>query len=552
MSSKLIAALCAGACICGALVLAYMSRGEGSLHAPPLETSSPAPVPEMTLGSDAPSRDASPIDVATADAYKPIDIPESPVVVDSVLPSGPLKVAVVYRVNRNPAPGAHVRIVSRDTATGAQLGETRGDADARGLFLSNPLLGSLTIIASTDAHDYAEISFEHQVPSVIATAHLELEALVTIAGVALGPKGEAAARVRITGIASEAIAGADVVTDEFGMFEFHDWIPNVLSTLSFRSERYGDAHVTLEAKEDGSWRADGLGGEWHPPYSRLTVTLASAKTIHGRVVDSVGEPVAGAQIRASGVIESSPLFAMREAVNAASDSNGVFHIKGLRSDIYHYIMCDSPGRGAAVRYSGADQQDDDLGDVILVPPHSVSGRIVDRWANPVSGAHVELLLSDASSLVPDSLPGRLPSAAMNISTTATLSEEGRFVIKGPVTRDLVLTAKLGRRDLWSGRVNLEDGDVDLGDVRSNVETSMFTGWILDASGSAVQDAHLDILDDSGQWWASAESRLNGRFRFSVMKDPFSLAAVVLRGAAGEPIARWQVGIDEFPVSLRIE
>ena len=549
-----LVALGLGVVVCAVVLL---SRSRKLVESPPAPADDARPaVSEPSVFSNSQENQSSVIDTRKAETDLVGNAPDEPSPPVQTLPLGPLIVEVVHKSDGRPAAGALVRIVSEDYVSGEPLGEIVETANDNGLVVANPLLGSLRVVASTASHEFKQVVVQHQTAGAPSSVRIELDALVGIVGEVHEPDGTAAPGVRVSSVASEAIGAPAVTTGPDGTFEFHEWMPDTVSMLSFESGEYGSVSVTLEAHADGSWRELGVSedtaSEWHPPGFPLSVSVARSRSIRGRVIEASGSPVGAAQVRASGVAQSSFLLSKRDTATSVTDSEGLFELGGLRSDIHHYVMCDAPAKGMAIAFCASGESVVDVGDVRLIPPCSVAGRIFDRQGAPIGGALLELHLPDASVLVRRESAGELPQAEMRITSSGVASSDGEFEVHGPMSKGLALSARLGRRELWRRPVDLEHGSVDLGTILSDLETQFLSGRLADKDDNALAGARLDILDDGGELWAGVTTAADGTFYFSMLDDALLNATVVVRTPVGRPVARWQCAIQSFPVELVVE
>lgn len=126
--------------------------------------------------------------------------------------------------------------------------------------------------------------------------------------------------------------------------------------------------------------------------------LLPSRRAHGRIVDAEGEPIAGASVLAR--LRPSADRVQRDEVRALSDFAGRFELVDLRADLPHSLLVVARGHATAV----VDFPDDegerdelDLGDVVMKPPASIAGRVIDLAGRPLSDLCVLLTARVARS-----------------------------------------------------------------------------------------------------------------------------------------------------------
>ncbi len=202
----------------------------------------------------------------------------------------------------------------------------------------------------------------------------------------------------------------------------------------------GDAQPLLRAPASGPKASTGTQrvASEVPPEPALDEPAAPAReglTVTGRVVDSQGEPIAGARVLAAssgsfGMFAGLPLdvrgagtvgwMKLRETT---SRGDGRFELEGLRPGSLR-LAVRSPGRvpldddGRAL----PDEERVDLGDLRLEPSVLVAGRVLDPRGAPVEGAEVLRLANPAQVAVVRSF------SASSGTLVARTAADGSFAV----------------------------------------------------------------------------------------------------------------------------
>lgn len=466
------------------------------------------------------------------------------------LPAARLAVEVVYREGANPVPGAYVRVTSTDSITRALLSDMTDRTDHAGVCQVTSSLGTVNVVVWTEAHEYGQGFLQHNGGVELERIRIEVERLASVSGVVRGPEGQPIEGVRVGSLISQAIGAPAVTTDSEGRFVFHDWPRGPIAVLSFDADGYGQEGVTLVV-DDARWCVLGMSDEydWRQGTPFIEVVLTPEGMIRGALVGSEGHPLVGGRVRATGVVASSSRILLGDEAEAVTDSDGMFELRGLRLDVPHLVLCDAPGEGIAVRAAASSTAGSiDLGMITLCGSGRVTGRFVDPWERPISGAPLELSLPAITSLVPGGVaPSVMYGSPSRLVSSSQVSSDGHFAVSGPSVSGLQLTVRLGFRTLWEGHIDLSAGDVDLGTVRIETEIQLVTGHLLTPD---AEPARLDILSSHGSLWARVESASDGAFQFVTLDGAPESVTLVQRSEDSLPIHRWVRDTESFPLTLQ--
>ncbi|MCY3971159.1 MAG: carboxypeptidase regulatory-like domain-containing protein, partial [Acidobacteria bacterium] len=250
--------------------------------------------------------------------------------------------------------------------------------------------------------------------------------------------------------------------------------------------------LTIRAKGFASFAID------LPPYEPgatagpVRIRLPEGRPARGRVVDTDGNPVAGAEVTLRWPEQKRPRFASRRDTDATepveTDAQGAFVIAtvktgeyGLRVSHAEYV---SPGDLPIEVPEG--RGDVDLGDFTLVPGAEILGVVVDPDQEPVEGALVRFREYD---------PER------NYERTATTDAEGSFTLAGLPHEQVDLTVEAEGYPLFPLRgARTATGETILIQL---VPGASLSGRVLTVAGTAAVGARVHLEPDM-------QTRLQGR------------------------------------------
>jgi len=332
---------------------------------------------------------------------------------------------------------------------------------------------------------------------------LSLSRAAMIRGLVVDPQGKPVPGVGLAAVpdpgAEAGPAGAPVdlaigrgSTDAAGRFELRRLLPSAFYELRVGKPGYLPANSKVIAP---------LPAQDAQP---LRMVLSPARSARGRVTDSHGQPVTGAEVRLTpaplpGERPRRPKRAEPAAEDnpfaARTDSRGQFVIAqapaarvdlgarqhGYAPSVLRGIRI-APGPGAA-----------DLGTVVLRPGARIAGRVIDRAGKPVADAGVHLVES-LDRL--DDRSARLDGEAPDAVTGA----DGRFVLE-----DLASDLPLNLLVRASGHLPASVRNVRAPlpkplTVRLDA-AALLRGWVVSSDGEPVAGASINFL-----WEASVPGR----------------------------------------------
>ena len=274
--------------------------------------------------------------------------------------------------------GADVLLIDRSDAKhpvrGVLLGRTTSDAEGRARFEGIAPKGDLHVCAAFQNTSAITAEFDGSNPPR-EPVRVVLGASRTVAGRVVNEEGhavEGAAVVVHARFDGSMVAIAIQPTDDGGAFRITG-LPETL--LQIGEEKPASIEV----------RAKGYGECWHDfadtkeDLERLTLTLATSRTIEGRIVDEQGAPVADVGLE------------FPDSVGGTStDREGRFRAGRLpqrtiklriNSNRYAPRLLDVPFEGQLHRK---------LDDIVLRPGKPIAGTILDKHGKPVAGALVAI------------------------------------------------------------------------------------------------------------------------------------------------------------------
>jgi len=313
-------------------------------------------------------------------------------------------------------------------------------------------------------------------------------------------------------------------TDGDGRFEIPDLPPDRYVLLA---EAPGFARAVIPGLE--------VPAERDGPFPLGTVLLDGSLLLEGRVVDSDGHPIAGAQVQLSapGSLYEFLLDAFEHQASpprVASDEDGFFRIPNLRRGEPVQLAVTHAGY-LPVRLPGVEAPLEEPLRVVLKAAAILSGRVVDDLGAPVADARLVLTAADGE------IPG-LPELSRGESRWAISERDGTFRFES------ALVGRLGLKATAEGFQNRQLLPFELapGQVREGLEVVLsrgetLSGRVTDEIGNPVVGASLTVV-------RAEEADFLGRFA--------SPAGSEVRGGASEVDGTWRIGgLSAGEVTLRV-
>ncbi|MEO6711187.1 MAG: carboxypeptidase-like regulatory domain-containing protein, partial [Planctomycetota bacterium] len=228
------------------------------------------------------------------------------------------------------------------------------------------------------------------------------------------------------------------------------------------------------------------------------IFLLPGRLAKGRVVNSSGAPVANADMVVSAGSQLGDTYQF-ERRRSRTDGMGRFEFAGLRVDLRHTLLVHANGLASAVRDFPEREWETmelELEDLVLAPPATIAGHVLDRAGRPMSGRWVlldgEPRERDAWQPAGEGSVGYMDDEGLGFGRIlARIDERGRYCF-GDLPG--------GTYRLWAGekgfakgaelRLEVEDGE-QLLDVDLTLETEQsIRGVVVDSLGHPVESASV--------------------------------------------------------------
>jgi protocatechuate 3,4-dioxygenase beta subunit len=229
-----------------------------------------------------------------------------------------------------------------------------------------------------------------------------------------GPDGQPVAGINVA--AARHLPGIrDGVTDADGILRMQNVRPG--ETVEFRARNeagtlQGDGRITPTAGKDNELV--------------ITLTAGEPARVVGRVTDTDGNPVAGAQVTYGVPLGGGPFLA---SPLATTGPDGTFEIAGRMpaEQVFLNVSADGYGRAQAGRFSLAAGETHDVGVLVVAKADKeLAGRVVDRNGQPLPGVEVFAI-------------GRQSQQQM-----VATDKEGAFRLRNLVAEEITLIVRVGK------------------------------------------------------------------------------------------------------------
>ncbi|MEP6768468.1 MAG: carboxypeptidase regulatory-like domain-containing protein [Acidobacteriota bacterium] len=383
---------------------------------------------------------------------------------------------VIDETTRKPVAGARVAASSGGMAFGRRRTERSLRADGKGKFRLNGLAARpYAVTASREGYISSTINGVSASTAAPGAVHLAMARAASVAGKVVDEKGQpvAAAQVRL---ASEGglraftrrgpaafIGGQGALTSADGSFRLRNLTAGRNLAVEASKVGYATAHrpgVTLKTGE---------------AVANLSLTLKKGLEARGRIVDSAGKPISGAEIRvasreggrgggfAAGRTQIRLMGIDAGRPDATSGPDGTFMVRGLEAGEYTAAVSREGYAGKTVQsLPVAGSGENAWPPIALANGVAVSGSIRDSQGQPIAGVQI-LGIAMGEGTRPQNvssevdgrfrLDGLAPDKSIFLNVTAAGYAPARKNATPPV-EDLVIVLKSA--GIVRGRV--EDGD----------------------------------------------------------------------------------------------
>lgn len=205
---------------------------------------------------------------------------------------------------------------------------------------------------------------------------------------------------------------------------------------------YGSSVRYLRIGADGRWELphplDSTADRAGTGVPFVEIALVPELRVRGRVVDSAGDPVAGASVQAEGYVQVLPSVAAADGARSTTAADGSFELGGLRSDVGHGLLVEAEGCAETSRELAAARGLLELEPIRLERSRILAGAVVDAEGFPVEDVRVVV-----EPLDPDehweagqretAAPASLQDVAARVLATeheTRTTREGIFVLDG--------------------------------------------------------------------------------------------------------------------------
>lgn len=293
---------------------------------------------------------------------------------------------VLRRADGSPVADAEVALPRKPDHLGSSTRGERVSTDGAGRFRFEDVQPGNYWLQVEPVHDASAgwLAIELHPGEVV-----EREVLVD-AGVAL--------RGRVTDALTHLpIAGAEigqgwtfektVTTDAGGEYVFEGFPLDGYFDIGVRAPGYGRAERTVREDTQAAFP------------ERLDVELQPARRVRGRIVDTAGQPVAGAYAAAPAYEYGDGTAQRIDFPGTRTGADGRFELADVRPDIPHALYARKPGYATIVHEFPTDELERaivELGDVRLPPAATLRGVVVDDEGKPLADQFVSLRGANAS------------------------------------------------------------------------------------------------------------------------------------------------------------
>jgi protocatechuate 3,4-dioxygenase beta subunit len=314
-------------------------------------------------------------------------------------------------------------------------------------------------------------------------------------------------------------------TDEGGAYAF-DELPGGSFTLRVEAPGYAPAEVPgLEAEPGGV------------PTDLGILTLLPGATLTGRVVDSDGQPVAGAEVWAALDQGSLALGRKPSLGTTQTPEDGTFELSDLPLAVRLTLTAAKEGYALA-EVRQIDPASAESLRVVLVPAARLAGRVVDSSGNGVGRARLTLLTGETD-----------PWSEYNAPTTST-DEEGRFDLENLESGSVRLLVEASEFLPRVEPMTLEPGK-GKEDLLIQIEPGLhLEGQVLDPDRTPISGASVTALGrmELSRNQPGTSTDRDGRFRIGGL-GPGSVEILVSAEGYPQETLGWAVRADGPPLEI---
>ncbi|MEQ8765612.1 MAG: carboxypeptidase-like regulatory domain-containing protein [Planctomycetota bacterium] len=250
----------------------------------------------------------------------------------------------------------------------------------------------------------------------------------------------------------------------------------------------------------------------------LKIELRAGRRLRGRFIDARGTPVPDLRFRVACYEDGHHEIASR------ADSDGRFEVDELLPDSI-YLLCPVSNEWAASAIPTGSKED--LGDIPLIAPARIEGRVLDEIGHPAAGLNASLTILVGRAEEGIFEPGEETIESLSWRSIRT-NLEGRFAF-GALAPGRYRVSISQRGVLGSERIDVE---LSPGEARRDIEivfpmSRTISGRVTDPDGRPVSGVYLRAGDEeTNVGLGRAVSNADGAFTVPVRRPgPFRLAAL---------------------------
>jgi RNA polymerase sigma-70 factor (ECF subfamily) len=403
-----------------------------------------------------------------------------------------LRVAVTASADGRALEGAGVSVRSLEGYGSPQAWSLQGQTDADGVVeLERVPPGKFTVYATKEGFSERGARPGQAEDEVLVEVELRLPAEAVVTGVV----HDALTEQPLAGAEVGDSAGASTRTDARGRFRLGGLTAagNVSHPVVASAPGYAPEVVYVQLNEVGSERD-------------IVLRLSPAARVSGRVLDSLGSPVAGATVVFRGRFSTNPFTAEVHKGETRTDGYGRFALDVQPTGEYG-LAAQAPGYAAVHASFGpsAASEGADLGDLVLSAVGSISGDVRGREPE----ARADLVLLRAGEV-------RVASAMVNAA--------GRFRLEQVPTGsfELTLHAWDGKDERHSEAV-LARRSVSLAEGQALTEIALvlarpIRGVVRGPDGERARGARVALFEQGRESVEVASTWTDGRGAFALLAE----------------------------------
>jgi protocatechuate 3,4-dioxygenase beta subunit len=292
----------------------------------------------------------------------------------------------------------------------------------------------------------------------------------------------------------------------------------------------------------------------------LDVHLGPGATLHGRLLDPGGLPVAGAKVQFSNPPEFHTIY---------SDEQGRFAKSGIAAGKYHFTV-DAGGKGHAWSRLALRVGEDKEWNATLDPGNVYAGRLVDETGTALVGWYATLLQTD-NIIYGREVDGEYREDWLDSWGWTKTDQEGRFRASNlPAGMPFRIEVRLPRQPGTKPLVVLDDQkpngpEVTIVVKAADLELSQVSGTLVDQRGAPLEDAGVTLDEipvrtgpggpgsrlEKGNGRFTIRNVPHGRWRLNVHAPGYTCDPQNLEVSSAEPVELGQIQMRKISTALTV-